>query len=152
MLGARVIGEAITPQGLNAIGNDHRILVLPGSHHQPAGLTERYIVAPVTGNVGSKLGAPPIGVRLWSHCVLWASVPEAAVNEDRDLRPSQCDIGATRKVPQVDAVPEPSAVQLAAESQFRPGIPSSETGHEAANRRARCRWRVAGACGLGSHR
>ena len=152
MLGARVIGEPITPEGLNAISNDRRILVLPGSDHQPAGLTERHIVAPVTGDVGFKLRAPPIGVRFWSYCVLWASVPEAAVNKDRDLRPSQCDVGPTRKIPYVDAVPEASAVQLAAKSQFRPSIPSSEAGHEATNRRARCRGRVPGPSELGSHR
>jgi len=151
MLGALPLFDAITPQPLDAISDNDWILMLPGSHHDPSRLTQRGVVAPVTGNVRIELGPPPIGIRLRSHCVFRTAVPEAAINEHRNPRTSQCNVRMSWKISHVHSVPETSTVQLMPQSHFRSCSLSSETRHEATYRRARCLGPLR-VSGLGSHR
>lgn len=151
MLGSPPVPDAITPQRLDAISDSGRILVFPGPHHDPSRLMQGRVVAPVPGNVRIQLGAPPIGIRPWSHCVVRAAVPEATINEDGDLRTSQCDVRVCRKFCHVHPVPEATAVQLVPQSQLRSCSLSSETRHEATYSWARCLGPLR-VSGLGSHR
>lgn len=151
MLSAVPFSNSITPDALDAISNEHQVLMLPNSHHNPAGRTERRVVASITGNVRVELGTPPIGVRFWSYRMLRAAVPETAIDENNDPRPSQCDVRASRDISHVHSVPKPSAVQLMPKCQLRSGPLSSEARHEATYSRAR-RLGLLGAARLGSHR
>lgn len=83
-------------------------LVLPDSDDGPAELTERRIGAPISSDVCVELLAPPLRVVLRRCGVLRTAMPEAAVDEDRDLLFGEADVGPRAKrwrEPEVDSKP-----------------------------------------------
>jgi len=128
VLGTHPFVKPTKPQHLDAISNEDRVLVLPRSHDNPAGLPERRFVTPITSNVRVELGSPPFSVRLGSHRLLRATMPKTAVHEHSDSCPSQRDIWTARKVSHVHPIPEPSTVQLTSQGQLRtrPGSPKPD--------------------------
>jgi len=63
--------------------------MLPDTQNEPAGVMESAVRVSVALPVAAHLLDPIGGIRVGSRtAVLWAAVPEAAVNEDRDLRRS----------------------------------------------------------------
>ncbi len=71
--------------GLDGVGGDRRILVLPEAEHRPPHLFELGVGRPDPGLVRRQLGHPPGSVRVGDRPVYRAGVPEAAVDEDDDL-------------------------------------------------------------------
>lgn len=69
-------------------------VVLPDPHDGPPGLGERCIDPTVALDVRSELWHPVLEVRLRDVLVVWATVPEAAIDEDGDLPTREDDIGA----------------------------------------------------------
>ncbi len=63
--------------------------MFPESKHRPASLLEERVEPFVTVHVGLNLARPVFGVGLCHGVVLRASVPEAAIDEDRDVGPCE---------------------------------------------------------------
>jgi len=67
--------------------------VLPRPQDAPAGVCKRFVHGAVAGNVALELRTPVVGVGLRLSSVLWASVPEATVDEYGESRASKHDVG-----------------------------------------------------------
>ena len=80
---------------LDSIGRRIGVLVLPDPHDRPSGVGQRVVVAPVASDIPIELCLPVVAVGARSRAVLWASVPEAAIDEHGHARPREHDIGAT---------------------------------------------------------
>jgi hypothetical protein len=141
---------SVSPQPLDAFGGHHRILVFPNSDDYPSGFSKGRVVTTVTSNIRSELGAPPIGIRLRSHRMLWATMPKTAVNEDSDLGSGENNVWSPRNGWNIDPVSKPTSVQFLSQCQFRTRPRRSEVRHESTHRLAR-RLRFSGTIRLGSH-
>ena len=133
-----VPSEPLPPGPLDDVGNVSGALMLPSPDDQPSVPAEAFLRAAVPGDVRVEFGPPPLGVCLRGHGVIGASVPEAAVDEDRDAGPGQGNVGPAGQCPHVDAVTKPSPMQFPAEGEFRLGSRRPQSRHEAADRRSRC--------------
>jgi hypothetical protein len=99
-------------------------------------------------DVAGELGGPPGRVVGGSRLVLRASVPEAAVDEDCDLRPREKDVRpATRHAREggVDAVSEPLMMQLTSKNDLGLRIACGLSGHP----NGRCRENIDRLCCAG---
>ena len=69
------------------------VFVFPESKNGPTGLGQFMVRIAVSSLVAINFGGPvwSIGFRL--NIVCWASMPEAAVEEDRDVKPRKHDVG-----------------------------------------------------------
>ena len=133
MLMRSTVPNAIAPGSLNYVGNVGRVLMLPSPDDDPSCLAQTLIRPAVTGDVGVKLGPPPVGVRLGSHGVLGTAVPEAAVDEDGDPSAGEGDVGPARDGRHVDAIAETPSMQLAPEGTLGLGPRGPQGRHEAAD-------------------
>lgn len=91
-LSRRFFAPEIGERAGDAVRDSHRILVLPEAQHRPAlrhQVCGRFAVA---GDVAVELVAPPFGIGFGVGGVFGAAVPEAAVEEDRDLGPGKGDV------------------------------------------------------------
>ncbi len=87
------IAESALPNQCRKVRDDAiEILVLPEAHHLPAGVLECCSLFSVPGDIALKFEGPIVSVDVWLVTVLGAAVPEAPVDEDRDLLSSECDI------------------------------------------------------------
>jgi hypothetical protein len=82
---------------LDSIGRRRRVFVLPDPHDCPSGVAQRLIVAPVASDIPIELCLPVVAVGARSRAVLWAPVPETAVDEDGHARAHEHHVGATAK-------------------------------------------------------
>jgi hypothetical protein len=82
---------------LDSIGRCRGVLVLPDPHDRPSGVRQRVVVAPVASDIPIELCLPVVAVGARSRAVLWAPVPEAAVDEHGHARTREDDVGATAK-------------------------------------------------------
>jgi len=139
VIGPSARPDATAPLSLDDLGNVRRVLVLPRSDDGPTCLSQAVFRQAVPLDVGVELGSPPLGVRLGGDGVLWATVPEAAVDEDGDSGPREGDIGSARKGGDVYSVAEPPAMQLPAKSTLRLGSRRPQVRHEPPDCRARRR-------------
>ena len=150
MLTKSVMFSSASPQPLDAFGDHHRILVFPNSDDYPSGFLKGRVVTTITSNVRSKLGAPPIGIRLRSHRMLWATMPKTAVNEDSDLGSGENNVWSPRKSCNIDSVSKSTPVQFLSQCQFRTRPGRAEVRHQSTHRLTR-RLRFSGTIRLGSH-
>jgi len=126
------VGRPFAPLGCYQISRRSDIGVLPEAQNGPTEVVEMLVGLPVALDVAGQLGRPPFLVRHGVCRVRGAPVPEATVNEDRDMRPGEEEVcAATRKARDrvVDAEPEPATVQLPAEEELRFGVPATLPGH-----------------------
>lgn len=100
-----------------------RILVLPDPDHEPARRGEPAVA--VAAGDATELQTPPLGVGLGQMGVFRAGVPEAPVDEHRDPRAAQQDVGTptaiTARHGPVDDEPHTAPVQSTTQCQFRSG-------------------------------
>lgn len=85
------------------------------------------VVATVTSDVAVEPGLPPRAVGLRVRSVLWTSMPEAPVDEDRQPVSRECDVDATTKAGNggvVLAEAVSARVQGAAKSALRRALPT----------------------------
>ena len=75
--------------------SDVRIVVFPNPDREPTRLDEFRIGLAVSSAVRFNLLLPPAGVRLRPGRVLLTPVPKTAVDEDRDSRASENNVGFT---------------------------------------------------------
>src|SRR5262245_493933 len=81
----------------NAICRQRGIRMLPESKDGPSGRSEAHVRIPVPTSIRFNLFAPPNRVRPWPRAVLRTSMPEAPIDEYRDLRSNEGDIRATTR-------------------------------------------------------
>lgn len=68
--------------------------MLPKSHYSPPGTSQKVSDHSVTGGDALQLREPVVGIRPWASAVPTARVPEAPIDEHRDLLTTKDDIGA----------------------------------------------------------
>lgn len=62
-----------------------RILMFPEAEHSPSGIAQKVVCLAIALDVPLQLRQPIVGVALGQARMLWTPVPEAAVDEDRNL-------------------------------------------------------------------
>lgn len=111
--------------------------VLPDSDDQPACCGQPRVGISVAFAIPLDLAWPvPLVCMRGSRSVLWASVPEATVNEHSDLCRTKHDVGRSsqfRKRTGVDSVSEPAGVKQASQLQLGRRIPARLCLHLVAN-------------------
>jgi hypothetical protein len=99
----------------------------------------------VARNVALYLWAPIVDVRCRRLEVHWARMPEAAVDEHRNLGPREHEIRSTThrsNWPARYSVTKPQAMRGSPQEDLGPGITFSITLHDRSHPRTRCPWRV----------
>lgn len=108
-------------------------LVLPQADHLPTSLCESNIRGTVTFDVPAKLWRPIPFVGRRIAAMLWANMPEAAVDEDRDLSSREDDVGPDLYRSEVEseifAIPIPQPMQCAPQRNLRLGVGSAVSSH-----------------------
>lgn len=84
--------------------------MLPQAKSDPTRVGEGFYLAPITCNVLRELRGPVGVIGLRSRAMQWAGVPEAPINEDRDLRTSEYDVGPEPHPTEVEGVVLPKAI------------------------------------------
>lgn len=129
------------PRGL--LGRD----VLPDPDDGPAGTPKFFRDAPIALDVAGQLRPPVVGVGLGSASMLRTGVPEAPVDENRDLRPSESDVRANSAAGKVDqqvlAVSIALPMEQGTNTELRTCVAAGIRSHRGRGRRAR-RERVRG--------
>lgn len=113
--------------------------MLPDSDDAPSELGKHPIGIQITLAVGRDLLTPPRSVGLRHSPVLWATVPEATIDEHRHSCTDEHEVGATtaqslQRGP-IDSIPQSPAPQLASECQFRRSVASPLVLHPLSNYR-----------------
>ncbi len=121
------------PASSHYVRDSIRVLVLPDVQRLPTDFTKADVVASITGDVGSELRCPPFAIRLRTHAVLRAGVPETAVNEHCKSKPRHHEIGPPGEVSSVEPEPHPACVQSSAQFHLWPRVPDPLTRHEGAD-------------------
>lgn len=114
--------------------------MLPNSNDLPASLRKTPIGVPVSSLVRFELLAPELGVVLGPGRMLWAPMPEAAIDEDRHPCRPEDDVRTTSNVGQhgpVDAVTKAGGVQGAPQPDLSRGVPSPRPRHALTDRLGR---------------
>ena len=112
----------------NAVHDRGRIgnrFVLPDSEHMPSVRGQSPCGLDITFPIAKDLPVPVLAVGPWSLVVLQASVPETAIDEDRESRASEHDIRSAPKGgdrAEVDSVPEPVGMQKFTYQELRGGV------------------------------
>lgn len=100
-------------------------LVFPDNNRQPACIIQYTKGLRITSEVGFALKAPVLRIGTRWLVVNAASVPEAAVYEDGDLRLREDDVCPTINVgdgSRVDSIPQSQCVESGSQSYLRFGI------------------------------
>ena len=106
--------------------------MLPEPQHRPSLLFEAAVRVPVAIHVPAQLVHPPLPVRRRYRHVLWTRVPEAAIDEHRNLSSGEQQISTSAchsGQRGVDPVPESSAVRLPTQDHFGRGVPTARATH-----------------------
>ena len=100
-------------------------LVLPNADDVPAIFLQPYFGAAIALDVGLELGFPPLAVGLRMSGVDRAAMPEASVDEDRDLGWAEDDVSGhpepANGLP-MNPVAQPKPMQFGTKREFRPGV------------------------------
>lgn len=86
--------------------------MLPDAYDSPALVHKLLVLSSVPRDVRVKLGRPPWPVVLRLGPVLGATMPEAAIHEDRQTNPGEDDVRSADNSRVVRPKPEPPTVQL----------------------------------------
>jgi hypothetical protein len=84
---------------LDSLGRIDGILVFPYTDDSPPCVPQSLIGVGVAGNIAIDFGSPKFGVLLGWPVVLRASVPEAAVEENRNPGAGEDDVGRASDLP-----------------------------------------------------
>jgi len=121
-----------------------RIVVFPEPEDLPTGGYQPCICIAVPRDVRRQLPSPPRGVHLGVGCVDRAPMPEAAVDEHRDTRRDEREVGAAagaRKRP-IHPIAKPEAMHCGPECQLAGCVPPGGGLHASPNTwRRGCRAR-----------
>lgn len=99
--------------------------MLPHSDHGPARLAQLGVVQSIALHISGDLGAPVGGVGLRARSVVWAAMPEAAIDENSHLLTPKDDVCSAAQALQrllVDAIAKAASMKLRPEGKLRPGV------------------------------
>lgn len=102
-----------------------RDFVLPDPHAQPPEFPQTGVGVPIPRYVLFEFGGPPLSVSCGKGRVVRTGVPEAAIDEDRDLRTDERDITASpRHFRQwvLGPIPQPQSPELSAKLHLGLGV------------------------------
>ena len=114
-----------------------RILMRPEPQHSPSCGSEQSCRIPVANSVAVDLRGPVACIRLWRCMMLRASMPEAAIHENRNLRAAKDQIGSSPNLRERScrhAVTHPHRMHRASNSDLGLGVSRSITLHHTPNR------------------
>lgn len=116
--------------------------MLPDTGYDPAHLPKPSISVAVPFCIAQDLGPPPLGVGLWPRGVMWASVPEASVNEHCESVAREDDVASSPQPWQrvIDTVPMTSPVESLTQGKLTGGVAPLRSTHPRPRFRVR-RWR-----------
>lgn len=99
-------------------------------YHPPCGF-ERGVCFAIALDVALKLRQPVLGVALRQCRMLWATMPEATVDEDSDPLAREDDVGspAAAQGGEIDPVAQPRGVHQPAHCEFGLGVPAAIRPH-----------------------
>jgi hypothetical protein len=126
-------------------GRSSRVLVLPAPEDRPSGGLERRRGVRVAPLVGRDLLPPELGVGPGLSPMERAAVEEAAIYEHRETCAGEHHIrtpATTGKGCVVDAVPQPSTMELSPQRHLGDGVAASDGLHSTPDGRGRRRRRV----------
>lgn len=120
----------------DSIGSAYRIFVFPCADYLPSGPRECSVVALVARSVAGDLRASVVTVCPRLRAVLWAAMPVAAINEDRDSFPHEDNVRSNGVASEPDAPIEPvaqtSLVKLYADRELRSRVSAPVPDHHCA--------------------
>jgi hypothetical protein len=106
----------------DVLGRLARVVVFPHSDNRPPCCCQGCVCVLITAPVAFELLGPPRRIGLGLLAMLRASVPEAAIDEDRDALPRENDVDSSSMAGQhrqVHPVPQPKGVERLPKSDFR---------------------------------
>ena len=117
--------------------------MFPNPQDAPSGCGEAFVGIEIAPLVRLNLVSPEIGIALGARAMLWATVPKAAVDEDRNAMAREGDIwprcAPPSANPKIHAVPEPSSVQQGSDCELRLRVTALRGTH---GRGSRCHGRI----------
>ena len=108
-----------SPQLLDRIRSDNRVLVLPHMNYHPAQHAKLLVFLPVSGHVSLKLVSPPVAIVLRKDAMLRACMPEATIHENRYPSRSEHEIWTAGQQCKIYSVSKATAVQLVTYKHLR---------------------------------
>jgi hypothetical protein len=91
-------GPSLCERRDDDVGRGFGPLMLPDTHHRPSLRPKPPVSVAVATTVAGELGGPELGVRLRVGGVLWAGVPEAAIDEHSNSLTREDDVGPSASV------------------------------------------------------
>ncbi len=98
--------------------------MLRDAEDAPAPSAQFSVHCPVALPIPSYLGFPELFVPLWGSVALWTSVPEAAINEDRQPLLAEGEVGFPGELQMPPPSRDPLLTEELHEHPLRPLIPS----------------------------
>lgn len=138
-----VIVSAPPERPFDSLRGGWEVFVLPYSYNRPAEVAQHSISVTVTLDVGPKFRRPPVGVAVHRDEVLGAAVPEAAIDEDGNLRAGKGDVDrAARESGHSVANPIPKApcMEFATQEHLRGGARTELADHAISDVLIRGNW------------
>ena len=111
------------------------VLMLPDPYDTPSELAQSFVRVPIALLVDPYLFAPPFDIALGLGPVDRATVPEATVHEDREVRAGEDDVHRacrSRNEAPLDPEAKPSTMQYSAEESIRAIVLAARCGHASA--------------------
>jgi hypothetical protein len=124
---------SVTPACSQHVRNNFGIFVLPNTQHLPTEFMQFDVVAPVPTDICIKFGCPPAAIRLRTHSVFGASMPEAAIYEYSKPQFRQYEIRFSRKIATVESEAKTSGMQSPTQGYLRSSILGPLARHKVPN-------------------
>jgi hypothetical protein len=125
-------------RGADMLGGSIRVIVLPNSNWKPTHGMECGVHSQVSGTVESEFRCPVGDIYFRLNSVVGASVPKAAVNEDRNAIPNKDQVGCGQYwawKSAADSVSKTKPMECPAEPQLRLRAGLTVGPHHVASRR-----------------
>lgn len=138
LAGAKDLGTGGLNHTRDLVGHEFGVLVLPDAQHCPARRREQGAHALISLSVHRDLVRPEGGVAGRRAVVIGAAMPEAAINEDGDLRAREEEISRRPDAgfgSRVHPIAEPRRVYEATNSHLWLGVGAPIRAHDRAHRR-----------------
>ncbi len=110
--------------------------MFPDLNYQPTFFFEPLESFGVSRSITFNLWNPIIGIGFWCRIVFWASVPEAAIDENGDLCLREDNVRPSIPIldwPSVNSIAKSARMQMSAHNEFRLCVPTFVPNHRITN-------------------
>lgn len=110
-------------------------LTFPDDDYRPASFLQGCLGTSIPFDIPRELRFPEVRAGLGSggQSTIGMTVPEASMDEDRQLATPVDDVWTTRQFLGVQAIAQPERRQCATYGEFRSGVPPSDPAHQLAS-------------------